>query len=60
MLWLSNGTKSVTRDAMAFQWYQEWGKRHYGSGDLKVTNKTNKLPSFIDRLRWLPDSFFDS
>jgi hypothetical protein len=33
----------------AFQWYQEHGKRHYGLGNLNVTNKTNKLPSFIDR-----------
>jgi hypothetical protein len=47
---LSNGSKSATRDAMAFQWYQEWSKRHYGLGDLKVRNKTNKLPSFVDRL----------
>jgi hypothetical protein len=33
----------------AFQWYQEHGKRHHGLGDLNMTNKTNKPPSFIDR-----------
>jgi hypothetical protein len=30
----------------AFQWYQDHGKRCHGLGDLNVTNKTNKLPSF--------------
>jgi hypothetical protein len=27
---LSNGTKSVTKDTMTFQWYQERDKRCYG------------------------------
>ncbi len=27
---LSNGSKSATRDAMAFQWYREANKRCYG------------------------------
>ncbi len=33
----------------AFQQCQEWGWNHYGFGDLKVTNKTNKLPSSIEK-----------
>ncbi len=32
----------------AFQRYQEHDERHYGLRNLKVTNKTNKLPSLID------------
>jgi hypothetical protein len=30
----------------AFQWYQKCGKRHLDLGDLNMTNKTNKQPSF--------------
>jgi len=39
-----------TYTTRAFQEYQEHNKRCYGLGDLNiVTNKTNKLPSFIRR-----------
>jgi len=33
-----------------FQLYQEHSKRHHGLGDLNMTNETNKLASFMDRL----------
>jgi len=34
----------------AFQVYQECSKRHCGLGDLTMTNKTNKQPSFIKEI----------
>jgi hypothetical protein len=34
----------------AFQRYQEHGERRYRLRDLKVANKTNKLPSLIDTI----------
>jgi hypothetical protein len=34
----------------AFQRYQEHHERHYRLRDLKVANKTNKLPSLIDTI----------
>jgi len=30
-----------------FQQHQEHDKTHHGLGDFNVTNKSNKLPSFI-------------
>jgi hypothetical protein len=32
-----------------FQQHQEHDKTHHGLGDFIVTNKSNKLPSFIDK-----------
>jgi hypothetical protein len=34
----------------AFEVYQECSKRHCGLGDLTMTNKTNKQPSFIKEI----------
>ncbi len=33
----------------AFQWYQEHGKRHYGLGELNMTNKQNQQTTFFHR-----------
>jgi hypothetical protein len=58
---LSNGSKSVTRDAMTFQWYQEGNKRCYGfpmtprAGQETLwlgrsqSNKQNKQTTFFHR-----------
>jgi hypothetical protein len=34
----------------SFQTYKDLSQRHYGLGDLNLTNKQNNQPSLIDRL----------
>jgi hypothetical protein len=41
------------KPTQVFQWYQECSKRCCSLGDLNLTNKTNKQPSFIDRYAWI-------